>query len=113
MNPPIGASYLVETSYEDAGTLRVFDAEALTAYLTSNIENMHYSGEADTLHGIYRYVSPGALCELILVHVGQIQDDNDYLHSSYALHEKADSEGFGECDDNKVLSFTVRTDGRA
>lgn len=113
MNLPIGAAYLIETSYDDVGALRVFDGPGLTGYLTKNMEDAHYSGEADAVHGIYKYVSPGHLSELILVHIGDSTTDDDYMHCRYRLHEKAAAEAFGVIDDNKVLEFTLRIDGRS
>jgi hypothetical protein len=112
MNPPINARYLVETSYGDDGALSIFDADGLAEYLSKNIEREHYSGEADTLHGIYRYDSPGQLAELVLIPAGETRA-GDFIGWFYRLHDKADADAFGAGDDNEDLGFIVRIDGRA
>jgi ABC-type oligopeptide transport system substrate-binding subunit len=101
-------SFLIETSYDDEHTLRVFTAEDLSAYLTRNIQNEHYSGEADVIHGIYRYDSPGKLTELVLTYAsGTLDSFTDYMDWTYDLREKAHHGG------DPVATFTVRIDGRA
>lgn len=106
--PVTGTAYLMETE----NGLHLLDADGLTKFLHDDIEYALRDGDAPAAVRIYRYASPGHLSELTIVRAAHWLDDDDYLHTSYALHEKADADGFGATDENKVLEFTVSIDGR-
>lgn len=105
--------YLIETSYDpdEPHTILLLTADELSDWLTKNIEMAHYAGDASTIHGMYRYESPGHLVELIMVPGGTNTED-DYIDTFYRLHDKSDADGFGPCDENEDFGFTVRIDGR-
>lgn len=109
MNPPIAASYLVEASYDGKGSLRVLDAARLADYLRRVIWREYHTGDADAVHGLYRYDGPGELTELILVQVGEEGLGGDCLERRYRLLDKTASEGPAD-GKNSHVSFAVRID---